>query len=155
MSLNNSVNFFLSLCTNFVNLSSSLVISLALPKLKPCELSNLLTGTFKDRALCACVVTAHTSGERGLLARLRAAPRSARLFGEVERRGRPRSAGIDEPQHLLSRLCVKAGERLVQHHDLAFAQDAAHLLLERGSAVQRGAPRPSEVGVPPRASRAR
>lgn len=32
MSLNNSVNFFLNLCTNFVNLSSSLVISVVLPK---------------------------------------------------------------------------------------------------------------------------
>ena len=34
-SLNNSVNFFLNLPTNLVNLSSSLVISDDLPKLKP------------------------------------------------------------------------------------------------------------------------
>ena len=33
---------------------------------------------------------------------------------------------LDEVKHLLTRLSVETGERLVQHHDLAFTQNAAH-----------------------------
>ena len=47
--MRSGVNFLRTRCTNFVNLSSSLVISVVLPREKPCSASSLEIGTLSER----------------------------------------------------------------------------------------------------------